>query len=74
MLARFHIILPYIHDLAGTPYKVQLVDLKGKVAATYRGKSVAGGNTLALTAPKPGLYLLRVTLGGHQAVRKVVVH
>ena len=62
------------HDLAGTPYKVQLVDLKGKVAATYRGKSVAGGNTLALTAPKPGLYLLRVTLGGLQAVRKVAVH
>ena len=61
-------------DLAGTPYKVQLVDLKGKVAATYRGKSTAGSNTLALTAPKSGLYLLRVTVGGHHAARKVAIY
>jgi hypothetical protein len=61
-------------DLAGAGYRVQLVSVSGKVAATYRGKSTAGHNTLALTAPKPGLYLLRVTLGRHHAVRKVVVH
>lgn len=61
-------------DLAGAGYRVQLVGLNGKIAATYRGKSTAGRNTLALTAPKPGLYLLRVTLGGHHAVRKVAVH
>lgn len=60
-------------DLAGAGYRVQLVSVNGKVAATYRGKSTAGHNTLALTAPKPGLYLLRVTLGGHHAVRKVVI-
>lgn len=61
-------------DLAGAGYRVQLVDFKGRVAATYSAKSTAGHNTLALTAPKPGLYLLRVTLGGHHAVRKVAVH
>ena len=61
-------------DLAGAGYRVQLVGVNGKVAATYHGKSTAGHNTLALTAPKPGLYLLRVTLGRHHAVRKVVVH
>ncbi|MBR5411550.1 MAG: hypothetical protein IK114_00705 [Fibrobacter sp.] len=61
-------------DLAGTPYKVQLVGINGKVAATYRGKSTAGRNTLALTAPKPGLYLLRVTVGGHHAARKVAIY
>lgn len=61
-------------DLAGASYRVQLVGINGKIAATYRGKSTAGHNTLALTAPKPGLYLLRVTLGGHHAVRKVAVH
>ena len=61
-------------DLAGTPYKVQLVGLNGQVAATYSAKSTVGHNTLALTAPKPGLYLLRVTLGGHHAVRKVMIH
>lgn len=60
-------------DLAGAGYRVQLVGLNGKIAATYRGKSTAGRNTLALTAPKPGLYLLRVTLGGHSAVRKVAI-
>ena len=61
-------------DLAGSPYRVQLVGVNGKVAATHSAKSAAGRNTLALTAPKPGLYLLRVTLGGHQVVRKVAVH
>ena len=60
-------------DLAGAGYRVQLVSVNGKVAATYRGKSTAGHNTLALTAPKPGLYLLRVTLGRHHAVRKVAI-
>ena len=60
-------------DLASASYRVQLVGINGKIAATYRGKSTAGHNTLALTAPKPGLYLLRVTLGGHHAVRKVAI-
>ncbi len=60
-------------DLAGASYRVQLVGINGKIAATYRGKSTAGHNTLALTAPKPGLYLLRVTLGVHHAVRKVAI-
>lgn len=60
-------------DLAGAGYRVQLVSVNGKVAATYSGKSTAGHNTLALTAPKPGLYLLRVTLGRHHAVRKVAI-
>ena len=61
-------------DLAGSLYKVQLVGLNGQVAATYSAKSTAGRNTLALTAPKPGLYLLRVTVGGHHAVRKVAIY
>ena len=60
--------------LAGSLYRVQLVGLNGQVAASYSGKSAMGRNTLALTAPKPGLYLLRVTVGGQHAVRKVVVH
>ncbi len=60
-------------DLAGASYRVQLVGVNGKIAATSRGKSTAGHNTLALTAPKPGLYLLRVTLGSHHAVRKVAI-
>lgn len=60
-------------DLAGAGYRVQLVDFKGRVAATYSAKSTAGHNTLALTVPKPGLYLLRVTLGRHHAVRKVAI-
>ncbi|WP_283430118.1 hypothetical protein [Fibrobacter sp. UWB10] len=60
-------------DLAGASYRVQLVGINGKIAATYRGKSTAGHNTLALTAPKPGLYLLRVRVGGLQATRKVAI-
>jgi hypothetical protein len=61
-------------DLAGTPYKVQLVGLNGKVEATYTGKSTAGHNLASLSAPKSGLYLLRVRVAGKQASRKVLIH
>ena len=43
------------------------------IVPVFIAKSTAGHNTLALTAPKPGLYLLRVTLGRHHAVRKVAI-
>ena len=61
-------------DLAGTPYKVQLVGLNGKVEATYTGKSTAGHNLSSLSAPKSGLYLLRVRVAGKQVSRKVLIH
>ena len=61
-------------DLAGAPYKVQLVGLNGKVEATYTGKSTAGHNLASLSAPKSGLYLLRVRVAGKQASRKVLIH
>ena len=57
--------------LAGAGYQVQLVGVNGAVAASAQGKSAAGRNTLALKAPKPGLYLLRVTVSGNQLARKV---
>ncbi len=60
-------------SLAGASYQVQLVGVSGKVLASARGKSAAGRNTLALKAPKSGLYLLRVTVAGNHAVRKVAI-
>ena len=60
-------------SLAGASYQVQLVGVSGKVLASARGKSAAGRNTLALKAPKPGLYLLRVSVAGNHAVRKVAI-
>ena len=60
-------------SLAGAGYQVQLVGVSGKVLASARGKSAAGSNTLALKAPKPGLYLLRVSVAGNQAARKVAI-
>ena len=59
--------------LAGANYIVQLVGLDGKVAASYRAKALFGHNTVALDAPKPGLYLLRVRVGSEQATRKVAI-
>ena len=60
-------------SFAGARLKVQLVDINGKISAAYEDKSVAGGNLLSMKAPKAGLYLLRVTVAGHQASRKVMV-
>lgn len=59
--------------LAGANVTVQLVAVNGKVAASYRAVALAGYNQFTLKAPKPGLYLLRVSLGGQHAVRKVAV-
>ena len=61
-------------DLAGTPYKMQLVGLNGKVEASYTGKSTSGHNLASLKAPKSGLYLLYVRVAGKQASRKVLIH
>ena len=59
--------------LVGAGYQVQLVGVNGAVAASAQGKSAAGRNTLALKAPKQGLYLLRVSVAGHHASRKVAI-
>ena len=61
-------------DLAGTPYKMLLVGLNGKVEASYTGKSASGHNLASLKAPKSGLYLLYVRVAGKQASRKVLIH
>lgn len=61
-------------DLAGTPYKMLLVGLNGKVEASYTGKSTSGHNLASLKAPKSGLYLLYVRVAGKQASRKVLIH
>jgi hypothetical protein len=60
--------------LAGANYVVQLVGVSGKVLASARGKSAAGRNTLALKAPKPGLYLLRVSVAGQQLARQMAIY
>ena len=60
-------------SFAGARLKVQLVDINGEISAVYEEKSVAGTNLLSMKAPKAGLYLLRVTVAGHQASRKVMV-
>lgn len=59
--------------LAGTAARVDLVDLKGDVVASAAAKTLAGVNKLTLTAPKPGLYMVRVRAGSQTGAGKVVV-
>lgn len=60
-------------SLAGAPLQVDVLDMDGKVMATYSAKAVAGANTASLIAPKTGLYMLRVRVASHQTAGKVVV-
>lgn len=60
-------------DLAGARARVDLVDMKGHVVASAAATTLAGANSVTLTAPKPGLYMVRVRAGSQMGAGKVVV-
>ncbi|MCQ2106754.1 MAG: T9SS type A sorting domain-containing protein [Fibrobacter sp.] len=59
--------------LAGSRTVVDIVNLDGKVMATYSTKAEAGYNLLHLDAPKSGLYMLRVRVASQQVAGKIMV-
>lgn len=60
-------------SLAGSRTVVDIVNLDGKVMATYSTKAEAGYNLLHLDAPKSGLYMLRVRVASQQVAGKIMV-
>lgn len=60
-------------SLAGARMVVNVLDLHGKVKASYKGRAAAGTNRVALEAPRTGLYLLHVQVAGEKASRKIMV-
>ena len=59
--------------LAGASSRIDIVDVKGKVAATARFNAVDGRNAVELAKPRAGLYVVRVAAGSQVAVQKVLV-
>ena len=59
--------------LAGSAVQVDLIDLKGLVAAKASGKAQIGTNTLSLDAPKTGVYMLRVRAGSQVQTGRIMV-
>lgn len=59
--------------LAGSAVQVDLIDLKGHVAAKASGKAQIGTNTLSLDAPKAGVYMLRVRAGSQVQTGRIMV-
>ncbi|MBR5692606.1 MAG: T9SS type A sorting domain-containing protein [Fibrobacter sp.] len=59
--------------LAGSAVQVDLIDLKGHVAAKASGKAQIGTNTLSLDAPKTGVYMLRVRAGSQVQTGRIMV-
>ena len=47
--------------------------MKGKVLSSASGTAVSGSNTMTLQAPKSGLYMVRVRVGGKQAAGSVAI-
>ena len=60
-------------SLAGATAYVEILDMKGKVLSSASGTAVSGSNTMTLQAPKSGLYMVRVRVGGKQAAGSVAV-
>lgn len=60
-------------DLAGSVLKVDVLNMDGKVMATYSGKAVAGSNAASFEAPRSGLYMLRVRVAREQTAGKIMV-
>lgn len=59
--------------LAGSAVQVDLIDLKGHIAAKASGKAQIGTNTLSLDAPKAGVYMLRVRAGSQVQTGRIMV-
>jgi hypothetical protein len=59
--------------LAGSAVQVDLIDLKGHVAAKASGKAQIGTNTLSLDVPKTGVYMLRVRAGSQVQTGRIMV-
>ena len=60
-------------SLAGSRAYVEILDMKGKVLSSASGTAVSGSNTMTLQAPKSGLYMVRVRVGGKQAAGSVAI-
>ena len=59
--------------LAGSAVRVDIVDLKGHVVRTVSAKALAGANSVAVEAPKPGVYMLRVRAGNVGGTGRLMV-
>lgn len=57
----------------GNPVRVELVDMKGNVVRSVDVKSLTGFNSVALEAPKAGVYMLRVRMGNAASVVKILI-
>ena len=60
-------------SLTGSRAYVEILDMKGKVLSSASGTAVSGSNTMTLQAPKSGLYMVRVRVGGKQAAGSVAI-
>lgn len=61
------------NGLSGSAVHVDLVDLKGHVAAKASGTAREGTNVLSLEVPKTGVYMLRVRAGSQVQTGRIMV-
>lgn len=60
-------------SLAGERFKVELLDVKGRVIATVSAKALSGTNAMTMKLPKLGVYILRIRVGNLQQVQRIFV-
>ncbi len=70
---KVHVGFNVDESLAGSRTVVDIVNLDGKVLATFGSKAQAGRNLLTMDAPRSGLYMLRVRVASQQIAGKIMV-
>lgn len=61
------------NGLAGAGFVAEVLNMKGEVMASTKGKVAEGMNRFVLEAPKAGLYMLRVRAGSQMSAGKINV-
>ena len=59
--------------LAGNSAKVELLDLQGRVVSSAAFSARDGANSAALRVTRSGIFVARVSVGGHRLVSRVAV-
>ena len=62
-----------VSKLAGAKVKVSVVGIDGRVVATSRAIAQEGSNAISMKKPKQGLYFVRLKVGSHSAVTRIMV-
>lgn len=61
------------NGLAGSPAKVEILDMQGRVVSSSAFSARGGANSASLKTSRPGVFVARVSVGGRSLASKVYI-